>query len=74
MTTREQMTKLEPRMCAEKKFRHSSFGIYSSFDIGASSFSSFVEEREHQFGFGDDRVVYYAVALRFRQAFAARSR
>src|SRR5882724_6260119 len=61
-------------MFAEKNLCHSSFGIHSSFDIRASSFSSFIEEREHQFGFGNDRVVHHAMALRFRHAIATRSR
>src|SRR5262249_44866321 len=33
---------------------------------------SFVEERKHQFGFGDDCVVHNAMAFRFCQTFAAR--
>src|SRR5438093_1605873 len=48
--------------------------IPSSFVIRASSFLSFIEERKHQFGLGNDRVVYYAVAFRFRHAIATRSR
>src|SRR5437660_12126222 len=68
------MTKLEARMCAAKNFCHSSFEIPSSFVIRASSFPSFIQKREHQFGFGNDSVVYYAVALRFRHAIATRSR
>ena len=60
------MTKLEAQMCAAKSFL--------SFVIRASSFPSFIEEREHQLAFGDDCVVHYAVALRFRHAIAARSR
>src|SRR5206468_8404323 len=39
-----------------------------------SSLSSFIEKRKHQFGFGNDSVVYYAVTLRFRHAIATRSR
>src|SRR5438876_3344005 len=38
------------------------------------SLRSFIEKRKHQFGFGNDSVVYYAVALRFRHAIAPRSR
>src|SRR5437773_1468554 len=68
------MTKLEARMCAAKNFCHSSFEIPSSFVIRASSFPSFIQKREHQFGFGNDSVVDYAVALRFRHAIATRSR
>ena len=41
---------------------------------GEGSLRSFIEEREHQLAFGDDCVVHYAVALRFRHAIAARSR
>src|SRR4030095_4939386 len=41
---------------------------------GESARSSFIEEREHQFGLRDDCVVHYAVALRFRHAIATRSR
>src|SRR5438067_838747 len=68
------MTKLEARMCAAKNFCHSSFEIPSSFVIRASSFPSFIQKRKHQFGFGNDSVVDYAVALRFRHAIATRSR
>src|SRR4030095_3936657 len=41
---------------------------------GESARHSFIEEREHQLAFGDDCVVHYAVALRFRHAIATRSR
>src|SRR5262245_21160543 len=41
---------------------------------GESAVHSFIEEREHQFGLRDDRVVDYAVALRFCHAIATRSR
>src|SRR5438309_10264833 len=34
---------------------------------------SFIEKREHQFAFRDDRVVNDAVTFRFCHAFAARS-
>src|SRR6266542_52896 len=44
----------------------------SSFDIRALSFSLLVEKREHQFAFGDDRVVYYAMAFGLGKSFAAR--
>src|ERR671919_340262 len=66
------MTKLGALMRAANNFYHSSFGIPSSFVIRASSFSSFIEKREHQFAFGDDRVVYHAMAFRFCKTFAAR--
>src|SRR5580765_6455579 len=61
-------------MCAARNFFHSSFEISWSLVIRASSFPSFIEEREHQLAFGDDCVVHYAVALRFRHAIATRSR
>src|SRR4029077_20547388 len=51
---------LTPLLCRKRKVR--------------GSLHSFIEKREHQFGFGDDCVVYYAVALRFRHAIATRSR
>src|SRR6267378_867000 len=41
---------------------------------GEGSLLSFLEESEHQLAFGDDCVVHYAVALRFRHAIATRSR
>src|SRR5947208_3037813 len=66
------MTKPEARMRAATNFCHSSFEIPSSIVIRASSFPSFIEKREHQFGFGDDGVVYHAMTFRFCQAFAAR--
>src|SRR5690242_19390109 len=67
------MTKLEARMCTGRNFWYSVFGFPLSFDIRASSFPSFIEEREHQLAFGHDCVVHYAVTLRFRHAIAARS-
>ena len=67
------MTKLEAETYAAKNFCHSPFGISSSFVIRASSFRSFIQEREHQLAFGDDCVVHYAVAFRFRHAIATRS-
>src|SRR5712675_78355 len=50
----------------------SSLVIRNSFVLRALSFSSFVEEREHQFGFGNDRVIHHTMAFRFRQSFATR--
>jgi hypothetical protein len=47
---------------------------FLSFVIRASSFPSFIQERKHQLAFGDDCVVHYAVAFRFRHAITARSR
>src|SRR6266404_2887949 len=58
-------------VCGEKVL---AFVIRISFVLRASSFSSFIQKREHQFAFGYDGVVYYAVALRFRHAIATRSR
>ena len=74
MTNDESMTKLEASMCAARIFviRHSKF--LRHLVIRASPFPSFIEEREHQLAFGDDCVVHYAVALRFRHAIATRSR
>jgi hypothetical protein len=65
------MTKLEARTYAAESFRHSSFGLPSSFGIRALSFASFVQKREHKFGFGDDCIIDDTVAFRFGQAFAA---
>src|SRR5436190_23626471 len=72
MTNDELMTKLEAQNPRREIFVHSPFGIPSSFVIGASSFPSFIQEREHQLSFGDNCIVYDAMAFRFCQAFAAR--
>jgi len=68
------MMKLEAQMCAARNFCHSPFGISSSFVIRASSFPSFVEERKHQLSFGNNCIVYDAMALGFCQTFATRFR
>src|SRR6266702_1603350 len=59
-------------MSNDEGFRHWCFGILSSFVICVSSFSSFIQEREHEITFGNDGVVHHATAMRFRQPIAAR--
>src|SRR6266487_4449788 len=59
-------------MTNDEGFRHSCFGILSSFVICASSFSSFIQEREHEITFGNDGVVHHATATCFREPVAAR--
>ena len=59
-------------MTNDEGFRHSCFGILSSFVIGASSFASLIQECEHEIAFGNDSVIYHAAAMRFREPIAAR--
>src|SRR5207244_7832220 len=62
------------RNTARRSFRHRSLRWDQRSRSGESARRSFIEKRKHQFGFGNDRVVYYAMALRFRHAIATRSR
>src|SRR5437764_3291823 len=65
MTNDELMT--TPQCPKGGAIRASLLGISSTFVIRISSFSSFIQECEHQIAFGHDGVVYHATAARFRQ-------
>src|SRR5438552_850164 len=59
-------------MTNDEVFRHSCFGILSPFVICASSFSSLIQECEHEIAFGNDSVIHHTAAMRFRKPIAAR--
>src|SRR5438046_3181954 len=72
MSNDESMTKCNARNRAAMNLHRSFFGLRSSFVISASSFPSFIEKREHQFAFGDDRAVDETMTHRLGQTRAAR--
>src|SRR5437667_8247627 len=59
-------------MMNDEVFRHSCFGILSPFVIYPSSFSSLIQECEHEIAFGNDSVIHHAAAMRFCEPIAAR--